>query len=257
MYYLSKLTPAEILVLTKQNVTQREILKITFLDLVFKNVLKIFDVQRQAHIRERVRVYKYVSIGQNFHNYNSLNHERVYLSAFALDHSLEILFRNFVKIGYQKSRSVSQLKKDIKETPTLKKCFSQNIFQKLFRCYSITEYGADLRKKVKNEMQTLGNELSDISGIDNQKAIEHIKLIGANLFLLINVDDELVQQIDKDLGIEINKNYSIDRGSGCSGCGSSFGDYSLSFDSGCGGNSGCSGCSGCSGGGGCGGCGGD
>nr|WP_315220670.1 hypothetical protein [uncultured Flavobacterium sp.] len=252
MNYLSELTPAEILILTKENVTQQEILKITLIDLLFKNVLKIFEVERQAHIRQEVRVYKYVSTGENYNNYYSLNHERVFLSTFGMDNSIEILFRNLVKIGYQKSKTLSDLKNDIIKSPTLKKCFSQNIFQKLFYGYSFTRYGIELKEKVQKEIQNLGNELSSINNIDNQKAIELIKVIGANIFLLINVDYELLQQIDNDLGIEINKNNSIVGGSGCSG--SSFDDYSSSFDSGCGGHSDCGGNSGCSG---CGGCGGD
>jgi len=56
-----------------------------------------------------------------------------------------------------------------------------------------------------------------------------------------------LKQIDKDLGIEIDKNNLIDSGSGCSACGSIFDDYSSSFDSSCGGDSGCSGCGGCGG----------
>lgn len=249
MKYLSELTPAEVLILTKEKVTHQEILKITFIDLLFKEVLKTFQVERQPHIREVIRVYKYVRIGQNYNNYNSLNHERVFLSTFDSDNSLEILFRNLVKIGYQKSQTLTELKNDIIKTPNLKKCFSRNIFQRIFYGYSLTEYGIELKRKVQQEIQNLGNELSNINDIENQKAIELIKKIGANIFILINVDYELLQQIDKDLGIEINKNHSIDGGNGCGGCGSSFEDYSSSFDSGCGGDSGCgsSGCGGCGG----------
>jgi hypothetical protein len=252
MKYLSELTPAEVLILTKENVTLQEILKLTFLDLLFKQVLKTFEIQRQPHINDKIRTYKYVGIGQNYKNYNSLNHERLFLSTFGKDDDFEILFRNLVKICYQKTRTLSDLKNDIINTPNLKKCFSQNIFQRIFYGYSFTDYGTELKRKVQQEIQNLGNEFSNINDIENQKVIEIIKIIGANIFILINLDYELLQQIDKDLGIEINKNYSIDGGSGCSGCGSSFDDYSSSFDSGCGGDSGC-GSSGC---GGCGGCGG-
>lgn len=251
MKYLSELTPAEILILTKENVTQREILKITFIDLLFKQVLKVFEEERQINKNQKIRVYKYVGIGQKFHSYTSLNHERVFLSTFEIDNSMELLFRNLVKIGFQKSKTFSELKDDIIKTPNLKRCFSQNFFQKLFYKYSLTDYGKDLKRKVQKEIQTFGNEFSSIINIDNQKAIELIKIIGANIFILMNIEYELLQQIDKDLGIEINKNSSLD-GNGCGSSVSSFDDYSSSFDSGCGGNGG-SGCSGC---GGCGGCGG-
>jgi hypothetical protein len=132
MKYLSELTPAEILLLTKENITHQELLKITFIDLLFKQVLKTFEVKRRPHIKQEVRVYKYVGIGQNYKIYNSQNHERLFLSTFGTDNTVEILFRNLVKIAYQKSRTLKDLKNDLIQTPTLKKCFSQNIFQRIF-----------------------------------------------------------------------------------------------------------------------------
>lgn len=257
MTYLSQLTPAEMLVLTKENVTQHELLKITFIDLLFKQVLKVSEVERPTYKKEVVRIYKYIGVGNNYNTYNSLNHERVFLSAFNNDTSIQVLFRNLVKIGFQKSKKLSDLKNDIIKTPTLKKCFSQNIFQRVFYGYRLTDFGKELKTKVKQEIQDLGNELSTINNIENQKAIELIKVIGANIFILINIDYDLLQQIDKDLGIEINENHSIDGGSSCSGCSWIFDDYSSNFDSGCGAHSGCGNHSGCGGDSGCGGCGGD
>jgi hypothetical protein len=255
MNYLSQLTPAEILILTEDNATQQELLKITFIDLLFKQVLNVFEVERQPHIKQEVRIYKYVRVGQNHKNYNAQYHESLFLSTFDAADNFDILFRNLVKIGYQKSKTVAYLKNDIIKTPALKKCFSQNFFQKIFYGYSFTEYGTNLKRKVNEEIQNLENEFSDINSIENQRAIELIKIIGANIFILKNLDYQLLQQIDKDLGMEINKNNAIDVGSGCSGFAWSFDEYSSSFDSGCSSHSGCSGCgSGCSG---CGGCGGD
>lgn len=256
MKYLSELTPAEILVLTKENVTHQELLKITFIDLLFKKVLKIYKVERRPNIRDSIRTYQYVATGENYTNYKSENHERLFLSPFNQDNTIEILFQNLIKISYQKSRTVSDLKNDIIKSSNLKNCFSQNIFHKLFYGYNFTEIGNEVKRKVKIEIQNLGNEFSEINSIENQKAIELIKIIGANIFILVNIDYELLHQIDKDLGIEMNKNNTFDGGSDYSGCGWSFDDYSASFDSGCGGDSGCgSGCSGC--GSGCSGCGGD
>lgn len=261
MTYLSELTPAEVYTLTKENVTHRELLKITFIDLLLKQVLKTFEIQRQPHIRQEIRTYQYIGIGQNFKNYQTKNHEKFFLSTFEKDPEIEMLFRNLVKIGYQKSRTLSDFKNKLIKTPTLKKCFSQNIFQRIFYGYSFTEYGKELKRKVEKEIQNLNSELSSLNNIENQKAIELIKVIGGNIFLLENIDYELLNQIDSDLATEMNRKETNTDGSGCSGCGWSFDDYSSSFDSGCSSDSGCggdSGCgSGCSGCGGCGGCGGD
>jgi hypothetical protein len=252
MKHLSQLTPAELLLLTKERVTHRELLKITFIDLLFKHVLKTHEVERQPHPRDKIRAYKYVGIGRNFEAYISQNHERVFLSSFVADNSIEVLFSNLVKIAYQKSRTLLCYKDDIYKTPTLKKCFSQNIFQKLFHNYSITDYGKKLKREVKEEIQKEGNALADISSVESKKAIELINIIGANIFLLVNLDYELLNQIDQNLGTIINQVNASDNSVGCTSW--SFDDYSSSFDSSCSGHSGSGGDSGC---GGCGGCGGD
>ena len=130
MKYLSELTPAEVYILTKNNITHRELLKITFIDLLLKQVLKTFEVKRQPHIRQEIRTYQYIGIGQNFKNYQTKNHEKFFSSTFEKDSEIEMLFRNLVKVSYQKSRTLSDFKNELIKTPTLKKCFSQNIFSK-------------------------------------------------------------------------------------------------------------------------------
>ena len=187
MRYLSELTPAEVYILTKDKITHRELLKITFIDLLFKQVLRTFEVQRQPHIRQEIRTYQYIGIGQNFKKYQSENHEKFFLSTFEKDSEIEMLFRNLVKVGYQKSRTLSDFKNELIKTTTLKKCFSQNIFQRIFYGYSFTEYGKEIKRKVEKEIQNLNSELSTLNSIENQKAIELIKVIGANIFLLENI----------------------------------------------------------------------
>ena len=257
MKYLSELTPAEILILIDDDVTHQELLKITFIDLLFKNVLKTKDVTRKLPRRNEYRTYIYIEMGSKYDTYNSLNHERIFLSSFGKDYPIKILFKNLVKISYQKSKQLSLLKYDILKTPNLKNAFSRNFFQKLFYKYSFTEYGNELRGKINKEIRELNREFSSLNNIENQKALNLIKVIGGSIFLLDNIDYSLLNQIDMSLANEINYKESGDSSSGCS---SNFDDFSSNFDSGCssdsggGGDSGCgSGCSGC---GGCGGCGG-
>lgn len=258
MTYLSQLTPAEVFLLTKEHTSHRELLKITFIDLLLKEVLKTFEIQRQPHIRHEIRIYKYVGIGPNFKNYLPKNHEKFFLSTFDTDSEIELLFRNLVKISYQNSKSLSNFKNELLKTPTLKKCFSQNIYQKIVCSYSFTDYGKELKRKVAQEIQNLNSEVSSLNTIENQKAVELIKVIGGNIFLLEYIDYELLDQIDADLAKEMNRKATNTDGSGCSGCSWTFDNYSSDFNSGCSTSSGCggtSGCSGCSGCGGCGGCG--
>jgi hypothetical protein len=50
MKYLSELTPAEVYIIIKQKASHQELLKITFIDLLFKRVIETFEVERKHHI---------------------------------------------------------------------------------------------------------------------------------------------------------------------------------------------------------------
>lgn len=256
MKYLSELTPAEVYVLTKDKFTHRELLKITFIDLLFKKVLRTFEVQRVPDKDQEMRTYRYIGIGQGFEKYPSRNHEKFFLSIFEKDSEMEMLFTTLTKVAYQKSITLSYFKNELIKTPTLKKCFSQNIFQRIFYGYSFTDYGKELKRKVEKEIHGLNLELQTVKNTENQKVIELIKVIGANIFFLENIDYEILNQFDSNLAIEMNRREPKTDGSGCSGCGWIFVNYSSHFDSNFNSDSGeSSGCgSGCSGCGGCGGC---
>src|SRR5688500_11913344 len=103
---LSKLTPAETLIVWKGNQTPlKDLLKYTAMDLLLKQVLVIEEVQRQSHKRNPVRVYKYIGRGKNFKGYACPGHELVFISAYQKSPALRILFNNFVRMGYENAGS--------------------------------------------------------------------------------------------------------------------------------------------------------
>jgi len=259
---LSKLSPAEtLLVLQDKNASIKELLKITFMDLLLKQVVRTFEVQRQANSRDAVRIYKYIEIGKNFWTYQPLPHENIFLAPFQKSDSVQILFRHMVKMGYQNAKSESKLHNVLRQSPNLDRCFSRNIIQSLFGGFNITTDGQQLRNKVEAEISQLEKQLPPLILNDHQKALDILKVIKGNVFLLTNIEFDLLKQIDKELLAEMNKRDNNSNDGGCSGCTwDSFDNYSDSFDSNCSGDSGCSGGdSGCGGSGcsGCGGCGGD
>ncbi|MHB1278691.1 MAG: hypothetical protein ACYC1Q_09845, partial [Bacteroidia bacterium] len=76
MKHLSKFLPAEtLLLLEDKNASIKELLKITFMDLLLKQVLELTTISKQASRREAVRYYKYVNRGKNFGKYTALKHE--------------------------------------------------------------------------------------------------------------------------------------------------------------------------------------
>jgi len=258
---LSILSPAEtLLVLQDKKASLKELLKVTFMDLLLKQVFRTLEVQRQANSREAVRFYTYIETGKNFLTYKPLPHENVFLTPFQKSSDVQVLFRHMVKIGYQNAKSENELHNIIRLNPNIDKCFNRNLVQTIFGGFNITADGLELRNKIKEEISQLEILLPPLVLNDHQKTLDILKDIKGNVFLLTNIEFDLLKQIDKELLAEMNKpdnNYD----GGCSGCTwDSFDNYSDSFDSSCSGDSGCSGGdSGCGGSGcsGCGGCGGD
>jgi hypothetical protein len=259
MKQLSKLSPAETLfVLQDKNASIRELLKVTFMDLLLKQVIRTIEVQRQVSSKDAVRVYKYIGIGKNFWAYQPLPHENIILGPFQRNNSDQILFRHIVKICYQNAKSESKLHNVLRQSPNLVRCYSLSIIQSLFGGFSITTEGQELRNKVESEISQLEKQLPPLILNDHQKALDILKDIKGNIFLITNIEFDLLKQIDNELLAEMNKREDNNNDGGCSGCTwDSFDNYSESFDSSCSGDSGCSsGNAGC-GGSGCSGCGGD
>lgn len=260
MRQLSKFSPAEtLMIIQSEGATIRELLKVTFMDLLLKQVVRTFDVERQSHERDPVRVYKYVGPGKNYSTYQSLPHESVFLIPFQRSFDTQILFRHVVKIGYQNSVSQDAYHRTLMTCPNVELYFSRSLVQKVFGGFSINKSGLVLRKELQAEMADLEEKLPDLIKNDPPKALDILKEIKGNIFLLLNIQFDLLRQIDRELMAEMETAERDSSGGGSySGCWT-FTDYSNTFDTSCSNDngSGCSGCgSGCSSSG-CGGCGGD
>lgn len=268
MKLLTRLTPAETLILKfGEKAPLGDLLKVTLLDLLLKQVLVVEEIQRQPSRREPVRIYKYVSVGKNFRNYIKQPHEWVFLSIFDKNRAIKILFRNLVRVGFQEAESEKIYHHNLIASKSIREAFNSTFVQKIMGRFSYTNKGLELREAVMHEIQEYESSLPGQIGHNSKLALETLKVIGGNIFLLKGLEFAIAKEIDKEIFKRIKEQGGY--AGGCSsGCWSGYDDFSDSFDSsgssgsgsgdgGCSGGSGCSGDSGCSGCSGCGGCGGD
>jgi hypothetical protein len=260
--HLSKLTPAETLIVKRgDSAPLNELLKYTLMDLLLKQVLTIEEVERQPSSHDPIKIYKYVTTGRVFNKYKLNPHEIVFISIFQRDPSVRILFRNLVKLSYQKAQSADNYYSYfITNSANLKGIFKSTIYQRIFGGFNYTDKGTQLKFEIEDEIKRLEEAFSFKRLSNDKRELETLRSIGGNIFLLNGLDFAISKEIDKELFEEISKSKRSDE---CSGCWTSFHGYSETFDSSCSsdtghgesGDSGCSGSdSGCSG---CGGCGGD
>lgn len=130
MNHLSKLSPAETLLLIQgKGASLKELLKVTFMDLILKQVLRTSEAEKQVNANANELVVRYVEIDNHFSTYRPLLHENNFLSPFQRSHSIKILFRHMVKMGYQNAVSLNNFRNILITSPALHGCFTQNLYK--------------------------------------------------------------------------------------------------------------------------------
>ncbi|MEO1049109.1 MAG: hypothetical protein AAFX87_00670 [Bacteroidota bacterium] len=279
MEYLNQLTPAETKLIMYPSGTQfRELLKLTFADLVLKGVLKVTRTEEDGE-------NFLVSAGKNFEQYSPQLHEAVFLSPFIKSPDIEILLRHLIAMARKAAYSQSRYKnKYVAKNQRVQRYFGGGFFSRLFGSTVLSEEGERAKVKIAAELKQMDRDISPLLASNPKKAMEVLAKIGGNVLLLESkIDFEVLKKYDKESWKEEHERlvetsgvndvwllymasfwfyddlfYNLDGASdsfdtsydeiesasaGGTGCGGDTG----------GGDSGCSGCSGC---GGCGGCGG-
>lgn len=252
MKYINQLKPAEVLLLKERNqANAKDLLKVTFLDLIIKKILEVKTFQKEIH-RDEIREYKFVVRGSSFRGYRIAPYEEFYLSPFNQSRDLKLLIPNAIKIGFENSVHPKKLIETISQSLVQDGYLQQNFLQKIVGSYSLTPKGKEIRSHILYEISQLESSLPEMMQKDKTKAGEIIQKLGGSFYLLQGINFSLIH----DLGLDELKEFmktptqndlSGSFVSGCSGCSSWDSGYGSGDGSGCGG-SGCSGCGGCGGG---------
>ena len=237
MKLLSKLKPAEtILIMEGSKSEMSELLKLTFLDLLIKQVLETSILSQRRNESYKAGLYKYVTKGRNFQHYNPFSHELVFLSPYRKSGSIKVLIQHLIRMGFQNAGSRSEYFSLLRNLPNMRLYFKQNLFQSLFGSFSLSQEGRILRDQLKEEIVKLEKDLPLLIVRNKEKALQILNSIGGNILLLKNIDIVLLNQLEPEIIAETIREFrNADHyGFSESGC--------TNF------SSGCSGCSGCGGG---------
>ncbi|MCH2196072.1 hypothetical protein [Kordia sp.] len=200
MRLLSILTPAETeLILENRTASFKDLMKLTFMDLLLKKVIKIVEVEKQSHPRNDSRVYTYIEKGKNFANCKPNPHESIYTTPFEEEDDIQILFHHFVKIGYEATGKSIGYKKKVKKTGNLDAFLKSSFFLNLFGMIRLNKQGEKTKKEISNYLKEVDSKINHLLENDKEKALEILLTIGGNIFLLKNLNFELLKNIDKQL----------------------------------------------------------
>ncbi len=198
MKLLSKLSPAETLLIVENSSSSlKDLMKFTFMDLLLKRVLEIKIVHKKAHPRDKyIREYNYVVAGKNIEKYKPKEHELIYLSPYLKNKEISLLFRHVIKMGYEQTNGLSRYKKTIASSENIKQHFGTSFFQKIFGGQSLTVLGKTTKRKIVEFLDSTDADIADIIIADKKKALGILIFLGGNIFLLKNLDFQLLKKID-------------------------------------------------------------
>lgn len=269
---LTNLSPAEVLLLENPDVTIDALARVTFLDLILKQVLEIIPLTNASEAQQKNPLVK---VGKAYANYQPLKHEAIFMAVFSKDDTLQITLSNLLKSAFEKVKNSEQYKlKYIYSDERLKPYYSSNFFQRLLGIRVITKEGLKAQKEIKRELRRIKINASR----KTKNAVELLLAIKGNIVLIPKIPTEIFQQLEKK-NASIRKNnfntLAVDIGyaslfyhntaknqfdivalddadfspsiESISGFGDTSVDGSFGADSGCGGCAGCGGCGGCGG----------
>jgi hypothetical protein len=241
MKVMESFLPAEILLILHEDLVEyNDMLKITFMDLIFKEVLDFETVTKYSK-SSKVRYFNYVTIGAKYDSYAPLKHESIYLSPFQKSRSIRILLSHLIQIGTQNAKSKNKYISSVKHSERLNLCFEKRFHHYIFWGFSRSTKGKQYFDKLTIEMSESERELREMVIKDPDRLPEILNTLKVNVFLMKNIEIDLLIKMKIEILNKVIPLVNV-----------TFYRKIVSSGGGCGGTS-CSGCSGC--GGGCGGCG--
>ncbi|GAB3833347.1 hypothetical protein [Hymenobacter jeollabukensis] len=273
---LARFSPAEILILQRMaQAPVRHMLRLTFADLVLRDVLRLENRPFQASPYDPPAPCYYVRPGDAWLAHRPRPHELPLLQVLPEARQM-ILLRHYVGVLLEELPAPPNFRQLVTEAPGLQGCVRRNGWHKLVQSFALTDQGIDLGIILRQETEAL---MAQVAAGDPDMVQLLPPLYGSALLAGMAPPPELHlfdQELLRALRAQREQRFSssdwaagiggcgghsssdgsdspggggADFGGGHSGGGGASGDF--------GGDSGCSsGCSGCSGSG-CGGCGGD
>ncbi len=205
---LRDFTPAQTLMLTKPlGVTGKDLMKYSFLDLIYRGVLKVYRDWRLPNPRDtRERLYTFVSRGELFKNYQNSYHQDPFIEPFIKDdyeYQVRTLVRKIFKesgkgSGFKSGRVYKQLKEE--------GYFTTSFGLKNLNFFFLNKHGSTLKTKFKNILKEADEALPMFAISNKEEAKKIISILGSNILLLECFNDELIKKLKPIFG-ELGQKY--------------------------------------------------
>ena len=150
---LTTLSPAEILLIENPQVKVDKLARVTFFDLILKDVIKI-ETNEESSKKDKKNPT--VSLGKAFYSYKPLKHESIFLAVFTKDNELKVKLSNLLKTAFEKIKNSEDYKlRYIYSDYRMKQYFKSNFFQRLLGVKVISENGIKVQEEIRRKLKQI------------------------------------------------------------------------------------------------------
>ena len=168
--------------------------KLTIIDLVYKQVLVIEKEYRTSHSRDgKIREYTIIKPGANFRKYPGLPYEQIFLKCW--NDRKQYQLRAFVKEMYMSVNWFYKYARRILKSNKIHQLYGRfGLWSRMFGL-ELNATGQAVQKELRRYFGTIDNCIVQLVNDDPKRAVGVLSFLKGNMFLLENLTPELLSEL--------------------------------------------------------------
>ena len=209
IYLLSELKPAGTKLILEPKTELIELLKLTLFDLLLKQVLVIKKILKKSHPRDpHLREYTVVETGKNYSTYKPNSFEKHFTEKIDEDSYFQL--RSYLRIIFKEIPSEYKYKKEIIHDLKIDDLFKNNLVLNTFSWLKTSQKGNELKTDITEYLNKIDESIGDLIDKEPNKALELILFLQGNIFLLKNLNFELLEKLKLTSNVSSSNNEYYD-----------------------------------------------
>ncbi len=202
MDLLSKLSPAETLLILKPASTMADLMKFTLMDLLMKEELMVSGYESNELLGKARLGFARIVRGKKFKLNEPKLHEMIFLFPFYKKPESKIVFKHLLQMAMNTAKSESNYKnKLLLDAIDMKPVFKKSLLNKIFGGMILSESGKKCQKDIITYFSFLDKELPAMMKNEKEKAQEILLKIKGNVLLLNSIKFDFIQTIGKEISM--------------------------------------------------------
>ncbi len=200
MEFVKDLTPVEAKLMLATNCTLKDLLRLTFTDLLFKQAIRIKkeEVDQQLPEAEEMEAVYFVSRGKAYEQYypSAKAYELPFLDPFFDDPLYDLPIKDLIEIVRLKVKSSAKFKFEfLRTSKALQPYFNDGFWQRTFKLTSKNEAGKAFAEEIQTTISEVERLIDEHLASDPERVYKALQQLGAHVFLLQNFNQEWVKEL--------------------------------------------------------------